>query len=146
MDKEDGREDIIGLDICAGTLTRCYAHNWKTVTKQWQRKMDIPFTRSHQMGNRLTIKKRRLWQRFRKGVTDWSKQLLVALAQPVQAPYVHWKERQSTTRLYRQTGLDASGAMLEEHKSHPVERFVVSLCFKQTAILCDSLGEMLFFA
>jgi len=66
MDKEDGREDIIGLDICAGTLTRCYAHNWKTVTKQWQRKMDIPFTRSHQMGNRLTIKKRRLWQRFRK--------------------------------------------------------------------------------
>lgn len=66
MDKEDGREDIIGLDICAGTLTRCYAHNWKTVTKQWQREMDIPFTRSHQMGNRLTIKKRRLWQRFRK--------------------------------------------------------------------------------
>ena len=83
---------------------------------------------------------------MQKGVTDWSKQLLVALAQPVQAPYVHWKERQSTTRLYRQTGLDASGAMLEEHKSHPVERFVVSLCFKQTAILCDSLGGMLFFA
>ena len=77
-------------------------------------------------------------------MTDWSKQLLVALAQPVQAPYVHWKERQSTTRLYRQTGLDASGAMLEEHKSHPVERFVVSLCFKQTAILCDSLGECCF--
>ena len=25
----------MGLDIYAGTLTRYYAHNWKTVTQQW---------------------------------------------------------------------------------------------------------------
>ena len=25
----------MGLDIYAGTLTRYYAHNWKTVVQQW---------------------------------------------------------------------------------------------------------------
>ena len=25
----------MGLDIYAGTLTRYYSHNWKTVTQQW---------------------------------------------------------------------------------------------------------------
>ena len=25
----------MGLDIYAGTLTRYYSHNWKTVVQQW---------------------------------------------------------------------------------------------------------------
>ena len=29
----------MGLDIYAGTLTRYYSHNWKTVVQQWA---DIP--------------------------------------------------------------------------------------------------------
>ena len=28
----------MGLDIYAGTLTRYYSHNWKTVTQQWAEK------------------------------------------------------------------------------------------------------------
>ena len=39
----------MGLDIYAGTLTRYYSHNWKTVVQQWAEKMDIPSTGLPQM-------------------------------------------------------------------------------------------------
>ena len=31
----------MGLDIYAGTLTRYYSHNWKTVVQQWAEENEI---------------------------------------------------------------------------------------------------------
>ena len=38
----------MGLDIYAGTLTRYYSHNWKTVVQQWAEENGYSF-------NRITI-------------------------------------------------------------------------------------------
>ena len=35
----------MGLDIYAGTLTRYYSHNWKTVVQQWAEKNGYSFSR-----------------------------------------------------------------------------------------------------
>lgn len=32
----------MGLDIYAGTLTRYYAQNWKSVTQQWAEEIRVP--------------------------------------------------------------------------------------------------------
>ena len=33
----------MGLDIYAGTLTRYYSHNWKTVVQQWAEENGLGF-------------------------------------------------------------------------------------------------------
>ena len=35
----------MGLDIYAGTLTRYYSHNWKTVVQQWSEENGYAFNR-----------------------------------------------------------------------------------------------------
>ena len=35
----------MGLDIYAGTLTRYYSHNWKTVVQQWAEENGYSFNR-----------------------------------------------------------------------------------------------------
>ncbi len=35
----------MGLDIYAGTLTRYYSHNWKTVVQQWAEENGYSFSR-----------------------------------------------------------------------------------------------------
>ena len=32
----------MGLDIYAGTLTRYYSHNWKTVVQRWAEEQQVP--------------------------------------------------------------------------------------------------------
>ena len=35
----------MGLDIYAGTLTRYYSHNWKTVVQQWDAAKELQTSR-----------------------------------------------------------------------------------------------------
>ena len=35
----------MGLDIYAGTLTRYYSHNWKTIVQQWAEENGYTFNR-----------------------------------------------------------------------------------------------------
>ena len=37
--------NAMGLDIYAGTLTRYYSHNWKTVVQQWAEENGYAFNR-----------------------------------------------------------------------------------------------------
>ncbi len=37
----------MGLDIYAGTLTRYYSHNWKTVVQQWAEENGYTFQPHH---------------------------------------------------------------------------------------------------
>ncbi len=40
----------MGLDIYAGTLTRYYSHNWKTVVQQWAEENGYSFNRITRTG------------------------------------------------------------------------------------------------
>ena len=54
----------MGLDIYAGTLTRYYSHNWKTVVQQWAEENGYTFRKSRRraklptMGNLALLKYR----------------------------------------------------------------------------------------
>ena len=48
----------MGLDIYAGTLTRYYSHNWKTVVQQWAEETDTLSTASPRTGNLLIRRKK----------------------------------------------------------------------------------------
>ena len=48
----------MGLDIYAGTLTRYYSHNWKTVVQQWAEENGYAFNGSRQMEKLLITRKK----------------------------------------------------------------------------------------
>ena len=48
----------MGLDIYAGTLTRYYSHNWKTVVQQWAEENGYSFNRITPDGNLLITRKK----------------------------------------------------------------------------------------
>ena len=48
----------MGLDIYAGTLTRYYAHNWKSTVQQWAEENGYAFKKSHQMVRKLMMRKK----------------------------------------------------------------------------------------
>lgn len=47
----------MGLDIYAGTLTRYYAHNWKTIVQQWAEENGYAFQKSLQKDRMLQKRK-----------------------------------------------------------------------------------------
>lgn len=48
----------MGLDIYAGTLTRYYSHNWKTVVQQWAEENGWGFQKSRRMEKLLITRKK----------------------------------------------------------------------------------------
>ena len=71
----------MGLDIYAGTLTRYYSHNWKTVVQQWAEENGYTFNRITPDGEpadneedpliaRLASDEERVWSLLR-GATWW---------------------------------------------------------------------------
>ncbi len=48
----------MGLDIYAGTLTRYYSHNWKTVVQQWAEENGWGFKKSRRMEELLITRKK----------------------------------------------------------------------------------------
>ena len=62
----------MGLDIYAGTLTRYYSHNWKTVVQQWRRKTDTPLTGNHARLEKLPDNEEEMSQlRIHAAVENW---------------------------------------------------------------------------
>ena len=43
----------MGMDLYAGTLTRYYAHNWKTISQQWAEEHGYGFQRVSSTGTPL---------------------------------------------------------------------------------------------
>ena len=56
----------MGLDIYAGTLTRYYSHNWKTVVQQWAEENGYSFNCITPDGNLLITRKKCPRLRFRR--------------------------------------------------------------------------------
>ena len=82
----------MGLDIYAGTLTRYYSHNWKTVVQQWAEKNGYTFNRITPDGEPADAGEELSPAEVQAAVENWRDQILAAIAQPGQEPYAPWPE------------------------------------------------------
>ena len=82
----------MGLDIYAGTLTRYYAHNWKTAVQQWAEENGYTFNRITPDGDPADDGEALSPVEVQAVVENWRDQILAAIAQPGQVPYAPWPE------------------------------------------------------
>lgn len=95
----------MGLDIYAGTLTRYYAHNWKTATQQWAEANGYGFQRIVPDG---TEQGETDPAAIQSGVEGWRDQILEAISQPGAV----WPENNEKSYYTDKPDWDAFGAML----------------------------------
>ena len=76
----------MGLDIYAGTLTRYYSHNWKTVVQQWAEENGYSFNRITPDGEPADDEELSPTN-VQAAVENWRDQILAAISQPDQPPY-----------------------------------------------------------
>lgn len=95
----------MGLDIYAGTLTRYYAHNWKTATQQWAEANGYGFQRIVPDG---TEQGETNPAAIQSGVEGWRDQILAAISQPGAV----WPENNGKSYYTDKPDWDAFGAML----------------------------------
>ena len=100
----------MGLDIYAGTLTRYYSHNWKTVVQQWAEENGYSFNRITPDGNPPTTRNcprpmfRRRWRTG--GIRFWPPFLSRT------SPLRPWPENNEKPYYTDKPDWDAFGAML----------------------------------
>ena len=82
----------MGLDIYAGTLTRYYSHNWKTVVQQWAEENGYSFNRITPDGEPADNEEELSSAEVQAAVENWRDQILAAISQPNQPPYTPWPE------------------------------------------------------
>ena len=76
----------MGLDIYAGTLTRYYSHNWKTVVQQWAEENGYSFNRITPDGEPADNEEELSSAEVQAAVENWRDQILSAISQPGQPP------------------------------------------------------------
>ena len=64
----------MGLDIYAGTLTRYYSHNWKTVVQQWAEENGYTFNRITPDGEPADNEEELSPAEVQAAVEDWREQ------------------------------------------------------------------------
>ena len=77
----------MGLDIYAGTLTRYYSHNWKTVVQQWAEENGWGFQKITPDGGAADNEEEMSPAEVQAAVENWRDQILAAISQPNQPPY-----------------------------------------------------------
>ena len=102
----------MGLDIYAGTLTRYYSHNWKTVVQQWAEENGYAFNRITPDGETADNEEEMSPAEIQAAVENWRDQILSAISQPGQPPYTPWPEDNEKPYYTDKPDWDAFGAML----------------------------------
>ena len=102
----------MGLDIYAGTLTRYYAHNWKTTVQQWAEENGYTFNRITPDGVALPDEEEMSPAEIQQAMENWRDQILAAIVQPEQEPYAPWPEDNEKPYYTDKPDWDALGAML----------------------------------
>ncbi|MBS6217532.1 MAG: hypothetical protein KH704_11500 [Clostridiales bacterium] len=102
----------MGLDIYAGTLTRYYSHNWKTVTQQWAEENGWGFQKITPEGEAVPDEEEMTPEEIRADMESWRDQILAALSRPGQPPYTPWPEDNEKPYYTDKPDWDAFGAML----------------------------------
>ena len=86
----------MGLDIYAGTLTRYYSHNWKTVVQQWAEENGYTFNRIAPDGESADDEEELSPAEVQAAVENWRNQILSAISQPGHPTYTPWPEDNET--------------------------------------------------
>lgn len=102
----------MGLDIYAGTLTRYYAHNWKTVTQQWAEENGYSFSRITPDGGKQTDEDELSPDEIQEAMENWRDQILSAITRSGQETYIPWIEDNKKLYFTNKPDWDAFGAML----------------------------------
>ena len=102
----------MGLDIYAGTLTRYYAHNWKTSVQQWAEENGYTFNRITPDGEPADDGEELSPAEVQAAVENWRDEILSAISQPGQPPYAPWPEDNEKPYYTDKPDWDAFGAML----------------------------------
>ena len=102
----------MGLDIYAGTLTRYYSHNWKTVVQQWAEANGYAFQKITPDGEPADDEEEPSPAQVQGIVENWRDQILAAVSPPGQAPYAPWPEDNERPYYTDKPDWDAFGAML----------------------------------
>ena len=102
----------MGLDIYAGTLTRYYSHNWKTVVQQWAEENGWGFQKITPDGEAADNEEEMSPAEVQAAVENWRDQILSAISQPGQPPYAPWPEDNEKPYYTDKPDWDAFGAML----------------------------------
>ena len=76
----------MGLDIYAGTLTRYYSHNWKTVVQQWAEENGYTFNQIAPDGEPGDDEEEMSPVEVQATVENWRNQILSAIFQPGHPP------------------------------------------------------------
>ena len=102
----------MGLDIYAGTLTRYYAHNWKTVVQQWAEKNGWGFQRVTPEGDAIAQEEELTPTEIQKAIEHWRDGILEALVTEGQPPFPAWTEDNETPYYTDKPDWDAFEALL----------------------------------
>ena len=100
----------MGLDIYAGTLTRYYSHNWKTVVQQWAEENGWGFQKITPDGEAADNEEEMSPAEVQAAVENWRDQILSAISQPGQPPYAPWPEDNEKPYYTDKPDWDAFGA------------------------------------
>ena len=122
----------MGLDIYAGTMTRYYAHNWKTAVQQWAEENGYSFQRVTPDGTAVQQWAEENGYSFQRVTPDgepvaeeelspeeiqeiienWRDQILSAISPSEEKVFVPWKEDNEKPYYTDKPDWDAFGAML----------------------------------
>lgn len=102
----------MGLDIYAGTLTRYYTHNWRTIVQQWAEENGYSFSRISPDGDDINDENALSPEEVQDAVENWRDQILNALDTGGKEPYAPWEEDNEKPYYTDKPDWDAFGAML----------------------------------
>ena len=98
----------MGLDSYAGTLTRYYSHNWKTVVQQWAEENGYTFHKITPDGEQVSDEEGMTPEEIQADIESWRDQLLAAISQQEHP----WPENNEKPYYTDKPDWDAFGAML----------------------------------
>ena len=101
----------MGLDIYAGTFTRYYAQNWKTITQQWAEENGYAFTRITANDNE-NDEEMVSPDEIQEDMENYRTQLLAAITPQGQPTYAPWIEDNQSPYYTDKPDWDAYGALL----------------------------------
>ena len=110
----------MGLDLYAGTLTRYYSHNWKTVVQQWAEANGYSFEKITPDGETVEDQQMRPLLRCKKSLEGWRDSILEAIRQPDQPAFTPWEEDNEKPYFTDKPDWDAFGAMLLVAACHTI--------------------------
>ncbi|MBS4785747.1 MAG: hypothetical protein KH009_06520 [Clostridiales bacterium] len=100
----------MGMDLYAGTLTRYYAHNWKTVGQQWAEENGYGFHRITPDGAPVQEEELPV-DEIRETVCAWRDWVTAALSASVETPLAPWREDNESPYYTDKPDWDAYGAL-----------------------------------